>query len=267
MKHVYLSPHLDDAVLSCGGAIHRHVVAGDSILVITAFAGEYTGVDLSPFALEQHHYWGNWPRIMSLRRAEDRAALTLLGAEGRYLDVWDAVYRSDPDGGWMYVDLATLLGEPHPGDPLALDGARGLADRFVSILSLAGITSLGNQVVVYAPLGVGRHVDHQIVHASARQLLQVGYRVAFYEDYPYAERPGAVESTLAVAGAESWLLETISLDPANLAAKVLALGYYQTQMAVLFGGAEAMPNRVWTFAATRSPEARLAERIWWPPAA
>ena len=49
--HVYLSPHLDDAVLSCGGLIHRQVVAGQRPLVVTIFAGTPpVDVELSDFA-------------------------------------------------------------------------------------------------------------------------------------------------------------------------------------------------------------------------
>lgn len=260
VKHVYLSPHLDDAVLSCGGAIYRHATAGDPVLVITIFAGEYTGDKRSPFAQVQHDQWGNWSQIMALRRAEDKAALTLLGAEGRYLDHLDAVYRSDPDGAWMYVDLETLFGELNPGDPLAEGGTVELADQIV------GIISRDDQQVIYAPLGVGHHVDHQILHTAARHLFGMGYRVVFYEDYPYAEQPDMLESALAAAKDGGGHLEAIPLEPADLLAKVSALRYYGTQMAVLFGGVEAMPNRVWAFAATRSAEMALAERIWHLPA-
>jgi hypothetical protein len=118
--------------------------------------------------------------------------------------------------------------------------------------------------VIYAPLGVGRHVDHQIVHAAARSLLALGFQVVFYEDYPYAETPGAVEAALAAAGAQRWQCRVIPLAAENMAAKVLALGYYRSQMPILFGGAELMPSRVWAFASTRSPEFGLAERTWWP---
>jgi hypothetical protein len=118
-------------------------------------------------------------------------------------------------------------------------------------------------VTLHAPLGVGRHVDHQIVHLAARQLLAQGYRLAFYEDYPYAEEPASTESALAANGAGNWRLETIPLDAADLVAKVSALGYYRSQMSILFGSAEKMSSRVWAFAANRSPEAGLAERIWW----
>jgi LmbE family N-acetylglucosaminyl deacetylase len=259
VNHVYVSAHLDDAVLSCGGAIHRQTAAGEPARVITVFSGEAdTDVELSPFALVQHGYWGNPPQPMTLRRAEDTAALALLGARGLYLDHLDAVYRTDGSGQWMYADQETLLGEVHPGDPVALDGAQRLADRLASLIPLQ------DQTVVYAPLGVGRHIDHQITHAAAQDLFTRGYRLAFYEDYPYAERPAALEAELAVIRAEGWHTEIIPLNTADLAAKVTALGYYRTQMSILFGGAEAMPSRVWTFAATRSSGTALAERVWWP---
>jgi LmbE family N-acetylglucosaminyl deacetylase len=261
VKHVYLSPHLDDAVLSCGGAIHRTTAAGEEVLVVTVFAEE-AGADmvLSPFALAQHGYWGNPPKPMTLRRAEDAAALALLGAEGLYLGYLDAVYRTDASGQSIYTDLETLMGEVHPADPTIEDGAEGLAGR------LAGIVSARDQAVLYAPLGVGHHVDHQIVHAAARRLLARGYRLAFYADYPYAEQPGAVEAALAFARAEGWRTEIITLDPADVTAKVCALSYYRSQLPTLFGGVEAMPNRVWAFAAVHPPQpgTRLAERLWWP---
>jgi LmbE family N-acetylglucosaminyl deacetylase len=261
-KHIYLSPHLDDVVLSCGGAIHRHATAGDLVLVITFLTGEAAahGVAgaLSPFALLQHHYWGDPPHPMALRRAEDMAALTLLKADWYHVGYLDAVYRSDASGQWLYTDLETLLGQVQTGDPMA----SAQVDLITQVL---GFARHATDPVIYAPLGVGRHVDHQIVHAAARQLAACGCRVAFYEDYPYADRPGASEEALAAAGAVDWRPEVIRLGPVDVAAKVKAVDYYRSQLGTLFGGGEAMPNQVWGFAASRSPEVGLAERIWWPP--
>ena len=258
MKQVYLSPHLDDAVMSCGGIIHQQAANGDQVQVITIFAGEYRGGTPSPFALVQHAYWGNPPRPMPLRRAEDTAALMLLGADAVHLDYLDAVYRAGPDGEWLYADEEALWQKVSPYDPLAEDGARGLVDRLETAIPPP------NQGLVYAPLGVGQHVDHQVVHRAARELQAKGYRMAFYEDTPYAMEPGATELAVAAAGAEQWQVDTMSLAPEDLIAKVSALNYYRSQMYVLFGGIENMPNRVWSFAASRSPGSGLAERIWWP---
>lgn len=259
MRHIYLSPHLDDAVLSCGGAIHRQRAAGEPVRVITLFAGTFRGTCLSAFALEQHAYWGNPARSMALRRAEDAAALALLGAEGRHLDYLDAVYRADGDGQWLYPDEEALLGEVSPADPLAQASGRELAAH------LSGLLPAGEQAVVYAPLGIGGHVDHRLVHRVAQQLEGLGHRLAFYEDFPYAERPEATTPVLAGLRDAGWDKEILPLGPEDVAAQVSAVACYRSQMFILFGGAEAMPNRVWAFA-LRQPGACLVTRIWRSPA-
>lgn len=262
MRHVYLSPHLDDAVLSCGGAIARHAAEGEPVQVITVVTEDVEdGAILSPFAQDLHRQWGHPRRPFGLRRVEDLAAFTLLGAETRHLDYLDAIYRTDGRGQWTVTDNATLFGEVSSADPLAGEGMVLLAER------LAGLLAPPGEQALYAPLAVGRHVDHQIVHAAARWLQERGYGVGFYEDYPYAEKPGAVEAALDAAGAARWRLEVLPLEARHVADKVAALGYHRSQMSILFGGAEQMPSRVWAFASTRSPDGTLAERMWWPPSA
>jgi LmbE family N-acetylglucosaminyl deacetylase len=239
--------------------VHRRTKSGETVRVINVFAGDpEPGANLSTFALLQHEYWGHPPKPMTLRRAEDAAALASLGTEGHYLDYLDAIYRTDPDGEWLYTTEDSLWNEVHPADPLARTGGEEMVEHLSSLIPQAG------KAVVYAPLGIGNHIDHQIVHAAARRLLARRHRLAFYEDYPYAEQPDALEEALVAAGVKAWRAETIPLDTADLSAKEIALGHYGSQMSVLFGGAEAMPDRVWSFAASRSPEGGLAERIWWP---
>lgn len=255
MRHVYLAPHLDDAVLSCGGAMARRRRAGEAVLALTILAGEPPqGQAISPFALEQHAYWGTPARPARLRRAEDAAALALLDAGAEHLDYLDAVYRSTPAGLWPYASREALFARPDPDDPLSPEAlARILAQR---LPPEDGLT-------LYAPLAVGRHVDHQVVHLAAGHLLAMGYRLGFYEDYPYAEAPGALDEALERSPFRGWQRRVVGLDAADLTAKVAAVGYYRSQMWILFGGAEAMPSRVWAFAAGRCPEAPLAECTWW----
>ncbi|MCI5130982.1 MAG: hypothetical protein D3904_05525 [Candidatus Electrothrix sp. EH2] len=38
-KHIYLSPHYDDAALSCGGSIHKQATQQEPVAVIIIFAG------------------------------------------------------------------------------------------------------------------------------------------------------------------------------------------------------------------------------------
>jgi LmbE family N-acetylglucosaminyl deacetylase len=259
MRTVYLSPHLDDAVLSCGGAIHQQTAAGQAVLVITIFAGQPATTDLSPFALVQQHYWGNPPQPLALRRAEDAAALAYLNSEVAHLDYLDCVYRTSPDGRWLYTNEEALWAEVDPADPMIQEETGGLIGHLVELLPER------EQVTICAPLSAGHHVDHQIVHSAARKLSGMEYRVIFYEDYPYAAKPGEPEATLTAIGGEAWHVESLPLSVADVTAKVFALGYYRSQMSILFGGAETMPNRLWAFATSRSADVCLAERIWHIP--
>jgi LmbE family N-acetylglucosaminyl deacetylase len=259
MNYIYLAPHLDDAALSCGAAIHRHATSGRSVRVLTLFAQGSGDGPLSPFARLQHEYWGNPLYPMLLRRAEDTAALASLGAAAQHLEYPDAVYRTSPDGQLLYTSEESIWEEPHAQDALARGSAKGLAEQLAALVPR-------QDTVVHAPLGAGGHVDHRIAHMAAWRLLDMGYRLAFYEEFPYAETPGVTERAIATAGIGAWGMELVPLTPADMVAKVAAMGYYRTQMKVLFGGIEAMPSRVWAFAASRSPEVSLAERLWWPSA-
>lgn len=265
MTIVYLSPHLDDAVLSCGGAIRQQAARGESVCVITLITADVApGTPLSPFAQRLHRDWGSHPQPFSLRRAEDLAALTLLGARAMHLDYLDAIYRSGSDGSWMYTDGSRLFGPVRADDPLAREDAGQLATALAVLLE--STLSPHEPTQVYAPLAVGAHVDHQIVHSAGRVLLKRGYPVAFYEDYPYAGKDGATDAALGAAGAQAWRIEARALEAADVEAKVSALGYYRSQLPMLFGGGEAMIGAVWSFASTRLPGAGLAERTWQPAA-
>src|SRR6185295_15615325 len=67
--HIYLSPHLDDAALSCGGAIARHANAGARVLVVTiCTAAPPSDGPFSDFANEVHQGWGLAPaEVYSVR--------------------------------------------------------------------------------------------------------------------------------------------------------------------------------------------------------
>jgi LmbE family N-acetylglucosaminyl deacetylase len=166
---LFLSPHLDDAILSCAGRIGRHVARGERVVLLTAFSH----ADPDDAA--------GW----AARRREDQAAAARLGAEPRWLGMPDAPFR-DP----LYASFDfDVLGGPHaPGDA----AWRGrLAARLRQELE-----SL-RPAAVYAPLGVGDHVDHRLVFEAAAGL-HPGLRC--YEDHPYALVPHAVRRRLDALG-------------------------------------------------------------------
>lgn len=239
---IYLSPHLDDAALSCGGALAQLADTGQPALVVNVCSGSPApGTQFSPFAQEQHRRWDLPPEAAVRRRlAEDAAALQILGADSLQLDLLDAIYRMPA----AYVDNATLFGRPDPADPLAAE-LRAI---------LPALLDRHPGATLYAPLGVGNHVDHQAVHTVAAELAAAGAPVRFYEDYPYVGKAGALAARLAaLGGAERFRSEETDIA-ATLERKIAAIAAYASQLDVLFGGAEAMAAAVRAFGAS--------ERVW-----
>ena len=75
MHWIYLSPHLDDAVLSCGGLIWEQVQLGERVEIWTIFAGDPPAEMLTPFAEELHTRWGCGLNAVEIRRLPKRKLL------------------------------------------------------------------------------------------------------------------------------------------------------------------------------------------------
>jgi LmbE family N-acetylglucosaminyl deacetylase len=252
---VYLSPHLDDAVLSCGGLIHQQVTTGQRPLVITLFAAQPPGdMLLSDFAQSVHARWSNPAELVPARWAEDQAALATLGADYLRLNYLDCIYRGRQHGeeaDWYYNSEDAIFGEVHPAEG-------GLPAELA--VALSELIPPGDGVTLYAPLTVGNHVDHQLTFAAALILRAHGWRVQFCEDYPYIETEGALSAALAARDAEHWRSVLVPLDEDDVAAKILAISCYQSQLEVLFDSTEAMPGRVRNYVSVAG-----GERLWEPP--
>ena len=88
---IYLSPHLDDAVLSCGGRISQQTARGEKVLVVTVCAGDPPPAPLSEFAQALHIRWALPFHPVAARRDEDEAALAVLGASALHLPLPDCI--------------------------------------------------------------------------------------------------------------------------------------------------------------------------------
>lgn len=252
-KYVILSPHFDDGVLSCGGRIWQATQAQKQVRVISIFAGGPLA-DVPPFAQVQHEKWGNPPDANGLRRAEDVAAYARLGCfDLCHLDAPDAVYRVTKDGRPLYGTEEAIFGTIQPEES-------AYAERLTEEIE----PYLLSDATILAPLGVGHHVDHLLGYAIGSLLRHKGWSVAFYEELPYIETEHALERVLADKPA--WQAEQIALSEAALAAKVDAMGYYRSQIPVLYGNELVMSRRIRAVANEVAGGIGYAERIWWPDA-
>jgi LmbE family N-acetylglucosaminyl deacetylase len=251
VTRLFVSPHLDDVALSCGGAVGTYVARGESVAVVTVFTeGPQHGTALSSFARTFTLTCGleatESARLWELRRVEDAAAMRGLGCTREWLPYRDAIYRG------YYPGVFDLLGEISAGDgPMTEDIER-------DILRLWRETP---RAKVYLPLAIGRHVDHQICHAVGCALNGVGAEVRYYEDFPYAEDEGAVLDRLCKVGAR--MVPQIIDVSSQLEKRIAAIREYATQVPGLFGGPDDVDSAVRSFAARRAPQpGSYAERIW-----
>lgn len=229
-SHVYLSPHFDDAALSCGGLAHRQASHGEHVLVVTIFTARPDYDDLGPFAQELHALWGNQADILETRQQEDLQAMRTLGADYVRLGYLDALYRRERSSGeLLYPNNDALFGPPDHHD---LSLPQELAEAIVELLPLDNLAQERDGLRLYAPLAIGGHVDHRLVSAAARLLSEAGFRVSFYEDFPYVEKAGELEKALAGQSGGSW--QSWPLDEEDIRARIQAVNCYASQLDALW---------------------------------
>lgn len=155
-----LSPHPDDAVLSCGGLLVQH----EDALVVTVFSGDAPAPRQSALA-----------RLASpeQRRVEDAQAMELLRCEHQAMGYPDAVDRRGAEGQPLYTTMPELFGVvANPDAALCSEIQASIKEQISGRILLC-------------PLAVGAHVDHQLCAHVGRRLAAEGHSVWFYEDAPY----------------------------------------------------------------------------------
>ena len=81
MQHFFISPHLDDIALSCGGFVRRLVGSGELVTIVSVCTADTpTGQPLSAAAKHVHAEWQLGEQPYPHRRAEDAKACVALGA-------------------------------------------------------------------------------------------------------------------------------------------------------------------------------------------
>jgi len=167
---LYVSPHADDVFLSCPARLLQEQARGASILLVTLF--------------------------------DDAGRAPEAAVPGR------ASFLSRPGVQHLAVGLpAAPARDPAYATFRGLTQGRQAVDedclgRAVELLADIGHRTRAREV--YAPLGVGQHIDHRLAHEASRGAFPPrggGRNVFLYEERPEAFVPGAVRVRLSQVGA------------------------------------------------------------------
>ncbi|MFG3346141.1 PIG-L deacetylase family protein [Streptomyces sp. NPDC048018] len=226
-----LSPHPDDAVLSCG-ALLGLLPDRSAVTVMTVF----TEAAPPPHTLSARQFLRqtgavNAEELYVERRAEDQAVLKQLGVDRFQGGFVDGLFRRVPAprrGRRLAGRLLPEFDHVYPTYRLHLSRGR-ISPRDAE--TVRQVTDTVRELLphgrglVLAPLGVGGHADHLLVRTAAARS---GLPVVYYSDFPYnmqaAPDPdftGGLRATEA-----SWDL--------GLDAKAELIRGYRTQVGALF---------------------------------
>jgi LmbE family N-acetylglucosaminyl deacetylase len=257
LRHLFLSPHYDDISLSAGATVRLLANLGLNPETLIIFGSEPDHEQpLSSFAEALHAEWGLAANeVVASRQAEERAASAVLGALERILPFRDAIYRED-----RYRSDDDLFDAPVAAE-------RELPSLVAAALDLPPRPDA--QVRLYAPLAIGRHVDHQLAFATGSLLARQGWDVWFYEDTPYALAPGAFDTRMAEIAASTKIVPAVQI-PAESTwdAKIDAILCYPSQLETVFreyvgvGTSRDEISAALRAYATWAGEGQLAERFW-----
>lgn len=239
MRWIYISPHFDDAVLSCGGLICEQTRQGTPVEIWTVCAGDPPPGPLSKMAQKIHKEWGtgNAEETVRLRRGEDREAASRVGAGVFHADIPDCIYRRAPSGVLLYTTSVFT-----PWNPLERD----LPARIAATLR----KGLAPDDIVVCPLAIGGHVDHVIVRRAIESLERP---LRYYADIPYLlDRPKSLAPITAGLAGE---IHRVSGD--GLRAWMAAVAAHHSQISMLFKTQRRMRQAI-----ARYWESAHGVRLW-----
>jgi LmbE family N-acetylglucosaminyl deacetylase len=180
---VFLSPHLDDAVLSCAQIILNLISQGKKVSIVTVFTRSDPGIK-SKFIKKYLKIckFRSSKSLFDKRRVEDIKVCERVGCKYVHLRYIDAAWRKKSN----LTLIDRFFGKSESIYPLEKDifserisnNDTNLIEKIT--LSLKAICK--NADLIFAPLAIGKHIDHVLVRSIAIHLNKTLY---LWEDYPY----------------------------------------------------------------------------------
>jgi hypothetical protein len=232
---VYLAPHSDDIAFSIG--CFTKARGCGRLLTIFGTSNHVAAPSAPPLSTAE---------VTRIRHAEDARFAQTCGLTHSNLGLLEATLR-----GHEPMDFAAAPADVPAHAPAILE----------AILALGGEKPFAERPWLFAPMGLGGHIDHMIVFhilARNRPAIERRFRLAFYEDLPYAAyyhyRISGLARFLRSFAGLGWRRHVMPLGP-DRAAKLELAGIYESQLA-------AKPADIKQF----SPECRPAmaphEAVW-----
>lgn len=174
---IFFSPHLDDAILSCGSLLLQLKKFRKDVTVITVFTKAAASPPYPPQAWEFLAACGysDADSLFVDRKLEDAKAMKYLGAKKVHWDYNDATWRKTIKNQFVYKNSPVQFSGKLAREDLPL--LHELVEKMKKFVKLQN-----SNTIYLGPLGVGGHADHVLVREAMKRLT---ISKLFWEDYPY----------------------------------------------------------------------------------
>lgn len=224
---LFISPHLDDVIFSCGGTLAKLADENWRTIICTIFTKSVLAPKGFALACQLDKNLAADVDYMKLRRAEDcRAAKILNASEVLHLNFSEAPHRG-------YQSAPELFAGIKPGDKIC----RPIAEHFRLL------DEIHQPDIVFAPQGLGNHCDHlQTIDAALAAFAPE--KIFWYRDTPYAIRqPEAAASAKLPAALDEKYMNISDY----LKLKIQACAKYESQINFQFGGKSELAKKLRRF--------------------
>lgn len=247
---IFISPHFDDAALSCGGTLAELARRHADLFLITVFTADLPPSKLpSALAKKLHDLWNLGAEPFKQRALEEKQVAEYLGASYLWLGFEDVIYR--------YPNLKPT----EESFEINIKPQEDVCFQTVH-QALLQIIQQHPGAIIFAPLGIGHHPDHLLVHEAIetiRAMNSGANSYYYYEDFPYATQ-GDLAKRLAEL---NWRAGSLSVDiAATLEERVRMIQMYPSQLSSLFDDTTNIRQAVESYATRVGTRGKPRERFW-----
>lgn len=192
----FISPHLDDAMLSCGDLLSR--LSG---LVDITVVNVFTEAAFPPYTLSTKNFLKQCNskdafELFKKRREEDKKIWNEMGIKVINLGFIDAQWRKKDKLNFLQSALTKFIPEFSHIYPTyrwhIIKGEISKSDNFLMDnikKEILGIVNTKEKYLIFCPMAVGNHVDHVVVRNCCLEVF--GKNLILWSDFPYNDKGGS----------------------------------------------------------------------------
>jgi len=176
---LFFSPHIDDAIFSCGGLILKLLKQKRRIAIINIFtkANDHKSkTDSIKQELKKNNF-KSAKKLYSSRKKSEREIARKINVDVFFLDFEDGLFRKNIDG-FLYPSYKNLFsGKINKNEKDIIEKIKNKISPFTN--------NCKKETAIYAPIGIGKHIDHIITKKVIKQINK-NLNIFLWEDIPYS---------------------------------------------------------------------------------